>query len=198
MFRSKVAVAISQIIEIIELVLGIVILFFGGMATLMGLLDPEFFSNVEGEFVLGYAITTIVMCVLLDGVGILLIVCSRKRHKLVKDFRKYVTVLSQDPTGMIANMAASLNTSPDVVIKRIEKMIDKRLFVNAYIDTSENRLVLANTNNLGNQQNQETAEQKNPRIGYVTVNCSGCGGLNKIVKGTKAECEYCGMIINTK
>lgn len=198
MFRSKVAVAISQIIEIIELILGIVILFLGGMITLMVIMDPKFFAEVEGEFVLYDLILYIVMCVLFDALGILLIVCSRKRHKLVKDFRKYVAVLSQDPTGMIANMAASLNTSPDMVVKRIEKMIDKRLFVNAYIDTNENRLVLANADKLGKQQQQDTAIQQNPRIEYVTVNCSGCGGVNKIAKGTKAECEYCGMMIKTK
>ena len=63
---------------------------------------------------------------------------------------------------------------------------------------SENRLILANADKFGRQQRQGAAGQNNPRIEYVSVNCRGCGGVNQIPKGTKAECEYCGMMIKTK
>ena len=63
---------------------------------------------------------------------------------------------------------------------------------------SENRLILANADKFGRQQRQGAGEQNNPRIEYVSVNCRGCGGVNQIAKGTKAECENCGMMIKTK
>lgn len=75
----------------------------------------------------------------------------------------------------------------------------KNLFANAYIDANSNRLVIGGKNQNAAQSrsvppviNQTPVQQKTE---YMTVNCKGCGGVNKVVGGAVTECEYCGSMI---
>ena len=49
------------------------------------------------------------------AIGVLLIICSRKRKTLIRNFKIYAPRLSVDPTGSIENLALGLGTSQDVV-----------------------------------------------------------------------------------
>lgn len=187
MDSSKTALVINQIIEKIQLVAGIIVLLLFGLCTIMSFYDPELGAGGFLQF-----------CLVCDVIGLVLIVFSRKRRKLTVDFKKYVTALSGSQEGNIDYLAAALNTSPDVVKSNIEKMIKKNLFANVYIDANSNRLVIGAKNQASARSqtvlpvNQAPGQ---PRIEYMTVNCRGCGGVNKVARGAVAECEYCGSMI---
>lgn len=190
--KSKTALIVSQITEKMQLILGILILGFFGLGTIGGLTDEE----------LGSDTAFLVTMIIFDLIGVLLIVLSRLRHKLIKNFKKYVTLLSNDPTGSIANLASALGTSETIVIRNLEKMMKKKYFFNAYIDKGQNRIVLPNREAVPAAQPAEavsasadvtpSAPVSTGAPEMTTVICKGCGGVNTVPKGGVAECEYCG------
>lgn len=179
MNSSKTAIVISGIIEKVQLITGIVITFIFGITAIACIGDNKY--PIEEKFTM----------FVFTAIGILLIIFSIKRKKLIKNFKSYVQRLSVDPTSSIENLASGLGTSQDVVKMNLEKMIKKRYFSNAYIDTENNRIVFSKASE--QQTNTIKVNQSNePKIEYITVTCKSCGGINKIAKGTVGECEYCG------
>jgi len=177
MNSSKAAIVVSQIIEKLQLISGIIITILFGITLIASIGDKKAGAGI-----------TITMFVI-TALGVLLIVFSRKRKKLINDFKTYVQRLSADPTGSINNLAAGLGTSQDVVKNNLNMMIKKRYFSNAYIDTENNRVVFSVVSEQ-QQTNAPKASQSN--IEYITVTCKSCGGINKVIKGTVGECDYCG------
>lgn len=154
----------------LEMVLGIGILLFFGLMTVMALGDKELASDGFLPF-----------CIVCDGMGVILIILSIRRHRLLHAFRAYVAVLSNDPTGSIANLAVTMGTTEALVRTNIDRMIRKRYFTDAYIDLKENCIVF---------QGRETVPMERPDT--VIINCPSCGGLNAVPRGQVAECKYCG------
>ena len=190
MNKGKGALVLSQIIEKIQLIVGILIVIIFGLTAIMATFTEDFKLDM---FIIFYVIT---------GLGIWMIILSRKRKKLISDFKLYVARLSMDPTGSIDNLALTLGLSQDAVRNNLKKMILKKYFVNAYIDTTTNCIVLphdkeknSNTYNQNsstyNLNNQNTYEVED-----IAVTCKNCGGINKIIKGKVGVCEYCGSPIN--
>lgn len=196
MNNSKVAIAVSKTVSLIQMLAGIAIVFMFGPCTIMYLTDKEFSADVGVGF--------LIFCLVLDALGVWLIVLSRKKTKLMKEFKKYVAVISQDPNGYIPDIAATLGTSEDVVKNNIEQMIKKKFFSNAYIDRNSNCIVIANKQAVQNAttpangfMNAQAAPTYNtaPAVEMVTVKCNGCGGINTIAKGQTGECDFCGSAI---
>lgn len=193
MNNSKTAIIISQIVEKIQLIAGIVIVVFFGLMTIAGMMDESIRSDT---FVTG-------VFIFIDVLGILLIYFSRKRKKLILDFKKYVSVISGDPTGSIANIASAVGTSEDVVRKNLDLMIRHKYFANAHINYEMNRIVIASAQ--GGEPRSEKQTDASAACGeqaaapkeieYITVTCKSCGGVNKIKKGQVCECDYCGSPI---
>lgn len=195
MNNSKVAIVISKLVGTIQLLAGGVILFFFGICTMMYLFDKEFQVDVGAAF--------LVVSLIFDAIGIMLIIFSRKRKKLINDFKKYVSAISADPTGSIANLAAAVGTSQDVVKKNLELMIRRKYFVNAYINQETNCVVIRNISIANSSQPtvdvQPTInanQQAIPKLEYISCTCKSCGGINRVVKGQSAECDFCGSPIN--
>lgn len=179
MNSSKAAIVISQIIEKVQLIAGILITIIFGLSAI---------ANIGSNRTTG---GIIFLMFVFAGIGVLLIIFSRKRKKLIKDFKTYVKRLSVDPTGSIENLASGLGTSQDVAKMNLEKMIKKRYFSNAYIDIENNRVVFPTASD--NQQiNASQDEMDAPKIEYITATCKSCGGISKLAKGTVGECDYCG------
>lgn len=196
MNNSKVAIAVNRTISLIQVLVGIFLLFIFGICTIMYLADAE--SRAE----LGVAF--FIFCLLFDALGVWLIAKSRKKNKLIKEFKKYVTAISHDPTGYIPDIAASLGTSEDVVKNNLDLMIKKKFFSNAFIDRNSNCIVIASKQAVQNTTaapnafvNAPTASTCTtaPAVEMVTVKCNGCGGINTIAKGQTGECDYCGSAI---
>ena len=186
MNNSKAAIVISQIIEKIEMLCGG--LWFALMALVA--LVCMFDESADGA---GVIITIWIFAF----IGAWVFTKGRKRKKMRQIFKNYVAQLSVDPTGQIENIAAATGTSVDVVKKNLQFMIKKRFFTNAYIDENNNQLVLPvmaqkPIQPQDNSINQNDQTAISPDKEYVTCNCPNCGGINRIVKGMVAECDFCG------
>lgn len=196
MNNSKVAIAVSKTVSLIQMVGGIILVFLFGLCSIMYLTDKEYAADTG----IGFLIT----CLIITGIGVWLIILSRKKSKLAKEFKKYVAVISQDSNGYIPDIAAALGISEDVVKNNIEQMIKKKFFSNAYIDRNSNCIVIASkqavqkattpVNNFANAQAVPTYNAA-PSVEMVTVKCNGCGGINTIAKGQTGECDFCGSAI---
>lgn len=193
MNKGKGALVLSKIAEKIQLIVGILIVIIFGLIAIMATFTDDFQLDM---FIICYVIT---------GLGIWMIILSRKRKKLISDFKLYVARLSMDPTGSIDNLALTLGLSQDEVKRNLMKMILKKYFVNAYIDTTTNCIVLphdkAKNRNTYNTYNQNSStynlnNQNTNEVEDIAVTCKNCGGINKITKGKVGECEYCGSPIN--
>ena len=132
----------------------------------------------------------VIFCIIADILGIFLIMLSRKRKKLISDFKNYVNIISGNTSGSITNIAEVTGASQDIVINNLELMIKKGYFANAYIDRETNCIVLK----ANNANKKETAESTQNE--YITVTCKCCGGINKIEKGKVGECDFCGSPLN--
>lgn len=177
--NSKTAIVIGKLIEKIQLIAGIAILIIFGVCTVMLPFMPE---NRTVGFV--------IFCIIADILGILLIMLSRKRKKLISTFKNYVNIISGNTSGSIANLAEVTGTSQDIVMNNLELMIKKGYFANAYIDRETNCIVLK-ANNSSKKETNESMQSE-----YVTVTCKCCGGINKIEKGKVGECDFCGSPLN--
>jgi DNA-directed RNA polymerase subunit RPC12/RpoP len=184
MNQNKNTLIYSRIIEKVQLCVGAFLVFVFGLGTISVAINK---SGLEAITIFG----------IFTGLGIWLIVLSNKRKKLINDFTTYVARLSMDPTGSIENLAQSLGMSQDVVINNLQKMIIKKYFVNAYIDSLNNRIVLEHAGDKMNSASDENAsnEYNQNEEEYVSVTCKNCGGINKVAKEKVGECEYCGSPI---
>lgn len=187
---SKVAIAVSKTVSIVQLLAGIVIVFIFGLCDIVYLADEEYAADT--------GVGIFILFLVFVALGIWLIVLSRKKTKLIKEFKKYVTVISCSPDGYIPDLAVSLGTSEDVVRNNLELMIRKKYFSNAFIDHSSNSIVIANRQNAQSAASANTgayAHAAAPAAQMVTVKCKGCGGINTVQKGSIKECDYCGSSI---
>lgn len=191
MNNSKTAIVISSIIQNIQLILGIAFTALFGLCIIVGIAEYK-----KGDM------PFIIFCIVLTALGIFWIVLSRKRASLIRDFRRYVTILSNDPTGSIANLAMKTGTSEDVVRNNLELMIKKRYFANAAIDRSTDCILFPNHGTAQQFANQANTNNNafSPRAAgeaatMVTITCKGCGAVNTIAKGKIVECEYCGSAL---
>lgn len=197
--KSKLTVAANKIVIFIEMFFGVICVLGGFSYMAIYVSDDKFAAEVGQSF--------LVMSSIMVIIGVLLIVLSRKRRNLLREFRRYVAAISNEPRGYIPNIAASLGTSEDVVCKNIQRMIKKKLFSNALIDRHSNRIIILGraehtVSQAAHNFHEPPKIQKEPAVNVnaaelemVTVKCRGCGGLNTLAKGRSGECEYCGSVI---
>lgn len=182
MDKSKATIVINEIIQKMQMIIGVFLIFFGiaGICTFIGQFDSG-------------AIFVIIFCL---GVGSWLINSSVKKKRLIKNFRTYVQELSNDPTGSIYNLASATGTSVDVVKNNLQNMINKKFFVNACIDAQSNCIIFpAINNNINDTQSNVPRNTNHSEIEYVSVTCKNCGGTNTVIKGKVSECDFCGSPI---
>lgn len=196
MNKSKVAIAVSKTVGFVQMLAGIATVFVFGICTIVCLCNKYFLAYGGASFV--------IVCLILDALGAWLIILSRKKAKLLKEFKKYVAVISGKPDAYIPDIAASLGVSEDVVKKNLELMIKKNYFANAFVDQNSNCIVITSkqnsTVNAVHQPQMHTTEYASSpvtsqTIERMTIKCKGCGGINTIRKGAIGECDYCGSSI---
>lgn len=186
MENKNKAIVISKVIWIALLIFGIVLLAVFGLCTVMSLFDAELASD-------GF----LPVCVVFDVIGVLAIVFGRRRHQSIINYRKYMGALACDQTGSIANLAAMVGTSQEIVKANLERMIKWNYFGNAHINYDTNCIVIKNMTY--EQRRGNSFSPQNPQmprgsgsVEYITVTCPNCGGINKIPAGSVGECDYCG------
>ncbi len=186
MKNSKVTIAVNKTLSIIQLVCGIIMVFFFGITIMLFIFDssPNKFS-------------IIIFCLFFVILGIWLISLSRKKSKLIKEFKQYVVAISSDPSGYIPDIASALGISTDILHSKLELMIKKKFFVNAYIDKNTDCIVIANKQITANNNNS-TVKAMQQNIEIITVRCKGCGGINSLQKDVVVDCDYCGSPIKAE
>ena len=126
------------------------------------------------------------------GIGVACLLSHRRSSRLLADFRKYNAILASDPVKTIYRIAEMTGETAETVRIKVNRMIEKNYFVNAYIDQS-GKIVLADRD----QMNQVVGNNDG-RKDFVTIACPSCGGVNRLVKGQVCKCEFCGAYISDK
>lgn len=126
------------------------------------------------------------------SLGAFLIATGIQWRMLIKDYRTYMTVLSNDPTGSITTIAQATNTSNGIVKDNLKLMIKKGLAKNMVVDEQGNRVLQSN----GQARPVAAPPSGSPvPVEMVAVTCDGCGAKSKVAKGTTALCEHCGAAL---
>lgn len=198
--KSKSKIIWGIIISRIQYIVGFAVAGFGLLGLIAGLIDPI------------VIITTLI--------GIFIFTRGMRRSKLIKTFRHYVSIISNDPARSLENIASATNTPLEKVRDNVDKMIKKGYFANTHIDESDNSIVIAGLHSPekgASQQPQKATESSQPEIAsnaanseaspvsnaakadevreqlsYATVACRGCGAMNKVISGSIGECDFCG------
>lgn len=126
------------------------------------------------------------------GIGVACLLSHRRSSRLLADFRKYNAILASDPVKTIYRIAEMTGETAETVRIKVNRMIEKNYFVNAYIDQS-GKIVLADRD----QMNQVVGNNDG-RKDFVTIACPSCGGVNRLTKGQVGKCEFCGAYISDK
>ena len=88
MNKSNTAITVSKIISLIQLISGVLLSIFFGLCIIYYVTDANYRVYVG----VGFFITSLIC----EAIGIVLIVFSRKRKKLIKMFREYVSYISSN------------------------------------------------------------------------------------------------------
>lgn len=124
------------------------------------------------------------------GFGIFCLHRKRSLNRLLADFQRYNAILANDPVKTINRIADMTGETVDKVRQKVNQMIEKGYFVNAYIDQS-GKIVLADR-----QKMDEVVGNNVGQKDLVTVTCPNCGGINRLNKGQTGKCEFCGAYIS--
>lgn len=176
---SRSAITISRILGILSSIFGY------SMAVLFGL------PLVFGEF---KDAGSIVVVLIFLAIAALLIAHGIKTKKLIKRFKKYISIISVENQTSLEYIANTCLYSIDFVINDLQKMINKKFFTSAYIDKNTKEIVLQKKNS----EVAKDAVKKDETVEFIDVICKNCGASNSIPKGTIAECEFCGSVINSQ
>ena len=128
--------------------------------------------------------------------SIFLITKGYKIKQRLKRFKRYVSLISTQHMSSLENIAVSTAQSADFVKKDMQKMIDKKFFVNAVIDEAAKEIVIGGKTasapaSVSVSRQTQTTEQSE----LEKYTCSGCGASGTKPKGTLSICEYCGSTV---
>lgn len=176
---SKASITISRISGIISSILGYAFAILFGLPLIMG----AFKFKRPGELIL---------VLIFLALAALLITYGIRTKRRINRFKRYVGIISIENQPYLENIAGACSQSVDFVAKDLQKMIDKKFFINAYIDKNTNEIVLERKNTTTTNE----AINNNKAVEFKAVTCKCCGASNKIPAGLVAECEFCGSAIN--
>lgn len=184
--KSSTATGLGQAKNVGLKILGWVLVFFAAIFLINSAAQSG--SRGDEDLCAGMLIAGI----LLLGGGVYCLYCHRRSARLLADFRKYNAILANDPVKTIYRIAEITGETSETVRQKVNRMIQKSFFVNAYIDQS-GKIVLAERSKMN-----EVVGNNDDRTDFVTVTCPSCGGVNRLAKGQVGKCEFCGAYIGDK
>jgi len=131
----------------------------------------------------------LILCITFIITALLLIRKGANIKHTIHRFNKYVRLISEEHMNYIGKIAESTLQSVDFVKNDLQKLIDKKYFVNAYIDANLNEIIIGHRYD---QSSQENIQSNLSSAEYESIRCSGCGAVTSVPIGTSAVCEYCG------
>lgn len=176
----------SEAVVAINIVIGVVQIVFGVLFAVFGLFCLLTMNGIDGA--------DIFLVLVFGGGGIWMLIAGIKRQKLIKLFKQYKAIIANSLNGSVANIARTTGAAENIVMKNLQKMIDKKFFNKAYIDLKSGCILFQDQQQRaqGTQNSAPVRQSGQPGIQMMTVTCKGCGGVNRIAKGQVGECEYCG------
>lgn len=130
--------------------------------------------------------------------GVFLILKAIEWKQLIKLYRTYSTLLANDPSGSIANLASSTSTTVEKVRNNLRLMIKRGLAANLVIDEAADRVLISsgvrNTPQSQTQSSPAATQQAThaSAAGNVVVQCPHCGASNSLPPHSTAKCGHCG------
>lgn len=103
--------------------------------------------------------------------------------QLKKLYRRYVAILSTEPVKTVGRIAQLTGASEQAVRENMAKMLQRKFFVNAYVNQAGEVVVPDTTGTADAAQ-------------IISRTCPSCGGVNQVVKGKACKCRFCGVYIN--
>ncbi len=173
----------------IQRVFGYIMAIFNGFFVFVGCVASGFKEASDVTLVIFFSAVTVV--------GVLLIIKGNKKFKLIKTFYAYSARLATDPKKSIDLLASATGTTVAIATKNINDMIEFGFFPNCYLDEQCNKLVFpASPQPQASFVFTPTPTAATQTTKYITVQCKGCGAINRIISGTVSECEFCGSQIS--
>jgi ribosomal protein S27E len=173
--QSRVSVKLNAVMSKITIVIGVFLCVSFLFGFIMTLADESMPNDMKA--------TGIITSLLLFSLGVVLILQGRKVTKLIRRFKRYVALISEEHITSLDRLAGSTSQSVDFVKKDLQQMIKRKFFVNAVIDYRNNEIVIGEAS-----AQTYAAEAEN-------VRCPGCGAVNAKPRGAAIQCEYCGTPI---
>ena len=179
MQTSKPTVVAIRIFSVIGFILGFCLAFFGLIGFIIEL-SSDFSDN--GIF----------LALAFLSIAAFLLIVSVKTSQRIDRFRRYIFLITHCNMTSIQQLASGTSKPKDFVKADLQRMIDNRYFINAYIDQKTGRIVFSGmaVPPMPPVPVQQIPPAKPPKLEIYT--CSGCGASGTKPKGTLIRCEYCG------
>jgi len=128
-----------------------------------------------------FAENTIIAAIVI-AIGVTNIVLGTKTKKTIERFRHYVSLISVQRMTSLGEIAANTLKTPEFVRNDLQKMINRRLFVNASINITTGEIIIAGLE-----------QYAPPPPEYEAFTCRGCGAPGSKNKSAVYTCSFCGM-----
>jgi len=181
---SRAAIVVGNILSVISGLAG----GFLGLIALVGFII-EITSPTVGGLIIAFFFTTLSFIFIRAGV--------LTGRRIVR-FKGYVSLISTDGMTSIQQIATHSSQPVDFVRADLQKMINKKYFVDAYIDDQTDSIRIGSTLVQAAPIQPPSLNQSAPPAVQAELeifNCSACGASGTKPKGTLTRCEYCGSPI---
>lgn len=115
----------------------------------------------------------------IDAAAGLISLCSEEDKQLLKKYQHPIYYKNEP----IDEIAKELNMSKDDVWKELMYLDNKRLLNGVILDKIDDKIIYYRL--------EKRALEKD----YVTVNCTNCGALLDVKRGSKVRCKHCDTIV---
>ncbi len=163
--KAKVNIVFNNILSIIFMLIGIVatILF---LVPLLYTISGQSNSDMLGTFIV------------LEALSVALFFWGYKKRAFIKLFKRYVYIISSTNNGNLLSIAKLMGKTENTTIKNLQRMINKKYFINAYIDYGKKELMI-----VGKSLNKSSQTKG--------TKCKNCGAYG-VDTTNHNYCEYCG------
>lgn len=136
---------------------------------------------------------------LIPGLFFLLTGINALRFKA--NFVKYERWIEREGLTSIDGLASVMGKSYVKTRRDLQKMIQKGVIRDAFIDDNARELIFIGTTEAKAAKAAPAVHVSSrgrivPQEAAKNIRCSSCGASNKVIPGRNVECEYCGTVLN--
>ncbi len=115
---------------------------------------------------------------------------------MYRGFVKYIRILKHDESGTIVNISDAIGKTPQCTIEDLEKMIQKGMLPDTYIDYSMRKVVgpIVGSSRKSSLRSNLQATQRPAILDPRPIKCPNCGAQN-ILSKVGQKCIYCDTLL---